>query len=141
MLAVNSGCTAHMLTLSFTAVLIFCIYGMYRLGTRIPLHRCGWPRVWRLACLIAAVRLSALWFGVVGLGRPDWLQVPAYLVLMLDLPELYLVKSARTEPYHWAMLGSVVLATTSFAWAAGFFWVWNRLRAKVAMTVGRPEDK
>lgn len=129
-----------MLTLSFTAVLVVCIYGMYRLRTRIPLHRCGWSGVWRLAILIAALRLSALWFGVSGLRRPDWLQVPAYLVLMLDLPELYLVKSTRTEPFRWALQGSVILAATSFAWAAAFLWVWNRLRAKAEPTVGRPED-
>ena len=93
-----------MLTLIFTMVLVSCIYGVYRLSTRIPSYRCGWPGVWRLACLIAALRLSALWFGVTGLRRPDWLQVPAYLVLILDLPEIYLVKSARTAPYRWAIL-------------------------------------
>jgi hypothetical protein len=129
-----------MLTLSFTVVLVFCIYGIYRLTTRIPLYRCGWPGVWRLACLIAAVRLSALWFGVTGLRRPDWLQLPAYLVLILDLPEIWLVKSTRTEPYRWAILGSVILATTSFAWAAAFVWVWNRLRVRAETTVARPED-
>lgn len=129
-----------MLTLILTMVLAFCIYGIYRLTTRIPLYRCGWAGVWRLACLIAALRLSALWFGVAGLARPDWLQVPAYLVLMLDVPDIYLVKGTRTEPYRWAMLGSVVLATTSFAWAAVFCWVWNRLRVKAETTVARPED-
>ena len=129
-----------MLTLIFTMVLVSCIYGVYRLSTRIPSYRYGWPGVWRLACLIAALRLSALWFGVTGLRRPDWLQVPAYLVLILDLPEIYLVKSARTAPYRWTILGSLILATTSLAWAAAFFWVWNRVRVK-AETTAHAEDK
>ena len=42
--------------------------------------------MWRLACLIAGLRLAALWLGVTGLARPDWLQALAYFVLMLDLP-------------------------------------------------------
>lgn len=129
-----------MLTLSFAIVLVFCIYGVYRLSFRNPLHQCGWSAVWRLACLIAALRLSALWFGVAGLRRSDWVQVPAYLVLMLDLPEIYLVKGIRTEPYRWAMAGSVVLATTSFLWAAGLIWVWNRVRVKGETSLGRPAN-
>ena len=129
-----------MLILIFAMVMVFCIYGIYRLtNTRVPLYRLGWASVWRLACLIAALRLSALWFGVAGLRRPDWLQVPTYFLLMLDLPDIYLVKGTRTEPYRWAMLGSVLLAATSFAWAAGFCWVWNRLRAKAETTVARDE--
>lgn len=129
-----------MLTLSFAIVLAFGIYGVYRLSLRSPLHQCGWNAVWRLACLIAALRLSALWFGVAGLLRSDWLQVPAYLLLMLSLPEIYLVKGIRTEPYRWAMAGSVVLATTSFLWAAGLIWVWNRVRVKGETSLARPEN-
>src|SRR5215470_12045206 len=119
-----------MLTVSLAVVLIFCVCGIYRLTALIPVHRRGWPAVWRVACLIAALRLSALWFGVTGLRRPDWLQIPAYLALLVDLPELYLVKGARIEPYRWAILGSVILATTSIAWAAVFVWICNRLKER-----------
>jgi hypothetical protein len=35
------------------------------------------------------------------------------------------------------MLGSVILATTSFAWAAAFFWLWNRLWLKAETVVDR----
>jgi hypothetical protein len=130
-----------MVTLGFALVMVSCIYGMYRLSTRIPSYRFGWPGVWRLACVIAGLRVAALWFGATGLRRPDWLQVPAYFVLMLDLPEIYLVSSARTEPFRWAMLGTMILAATSFAWAAAFFWLWNRLELKAETTLGRSKNR
>jgi hypothetical protein len=119
-----------MLTLGFSLVLVSCIYGVWRLSTRASEHRYGWPAVWRLACVIAAVRISALWLGQAGLSRTDWLQVPAYFALMLELPEIYIVRGARTAALWWAMLGSMILAATSFLWASAFFWLANRLRIK-----------
>jgi hypothetical protein len=113
--------------LGLALVLAFCIYGLFRLSARTPSHRVGWSGVWRLACLIAFLRIGALWFGYFGFRRPDFVQVAADLVVMLTLPEIYMVKSFRTEPFRWAMLGSTILAITSFAWAAAFFWVSNRL--------------
>jgi hypothetical protein len=130
-----------MLTLGSALVLVFCTYGVYRLSTRTRPDQWGWPEVWRLACMIAGLRLAALWLGVTGLRRPDWLQGPAYLVLMLDLPEVYLVRGARTDPHRWAVLGSLLLAATSFAWAAAFVWLRNRLGGKAETIMGRSEDK
>jgi len=46
---------------------------------------------------------------------------------MLDLPEIYLIIAARYTPERWAILGSLILAGTSLAWAAVFVWLWNRL--------------
>lgn len=126
-----------MVTLVCTLVLVCCIYGIYRVFTRAQPYRFGWSGVWRLACVFAGLRVAALWFGVTGLRRPEWFQIPAYFVLMLDLPEIYLVRSARTEPFRWATMGSVILATTSFAWAAAFLWLWNQLRRKAETNVGR----
>ena len=119
---------SYMLMLGFTFVLVSCIYGGWRLFARVSLHRYGWPEVWRLACLIAALRVSALWLGEAGLSRADWSQGAAYLALMLGLPEIYIIKGARAEPVPWAILGSGILAATSFFWAGVFFWVANRLR-------------
>lgn len=119
-----------MLILGFSLVLVSSIYGVWRLSARASEHRYGWPAVWRVACVIATLRISALWLGQAGLSRADWLQVPAYLALMLGLPEIYIVRSARTAPFRWAMLGSVILAATSVLWASAFFWVANRLRLK-----------
>lgn len=129
-----------MVILGCGLVLACCIYGVFQLSTQTPRHTVGWSRVWRLACLIAALRISALWFGIGGLRSPEWLQSAAYLVLMLDVPEIYLVKSARSEPLRWAIFGSVILATTSFAWASAFFWVSNRFRPKPDAAAGRPDQ-
>ena len=60
---------AHMVTLVFALVLVCCIYPVYRLSTRTVPYRYFWSGFWRVACLIAAVRLSALWLGSAGLRR------------------------------------------------------------------------
>jgi hypothetical protein len=117
-----------MLTVSFTLVLVFCIYQVCRRAARSPQEKENRLSVWRLAGSIAALRISALWFGVIGLHSTDWKQVAASLILMLDLPEIYLVKSARSEPLRWAILGSVILASTSIGWSALFYWVRSRLQ-------------
>ena len=85
------------------------------------------PGLWRVACVIAAVRVPALWLGSAGLRRAGWPQIPGYFLLVLDLPEIYLIRAARYTPERWAILGSLILAGTSLAWAAAFVWLWNRL--------------
>jgi hypothetical protein len=134
--AVFSGTIGHVVILGLTLVLAFCIYGAFRLSTRTPSLRVDWSGVWRLACLIAFLRISALWFGYFGFRRFDWVQSVAYIVVTLTLPEIYMVKCYRTEPFRWAMLGSAILAITSSAWAAAFFWISNRL---VPMACSRRE--
>ncbi len=47
---------------------------------------------------------------------------------MLALPEIYLVRSMRTDPLKWAIILSTLLAITSFVWAALLIWVADRLR-------------
>ncbi len=96
-----------MMILGFLFVLIFCLYGVWRLSARSPRNRYGCSPIWRLACLIAVLRISALWVGLAGLRRSDWLQVPANFVLMLGLPDIYIVKAARAQPLRWAILGSL----------------------------------
>jgi len=119
-----------MLVIGFSIVLVLFIYEGWRLSARASEHRYSWPAVWRAACVIAALRISALWLGQAGLSRADWIQGPAYLPLILGLPEIYIVRDARTSPVRWAMLGSMILAATSFLWSSVLFWVANRLRLK-----------
>jgi hypothetical protein len=116
-----------MVILAFAVILAFCTYGVYRLSNRTRTGQRGWSQVWRLACVIAGLRVAALWLGGSGLRRPDWLQGPAYLVLMLDLPELFVIRGTRTDPHRWELLGSLILVATSFAWAALFVWLRNRI--------------
>src|SRR5215469_13063520 len=118
---------ANMIILTFSLILAFCSYVAYRLSNRTRRGHWGWSQVWRLACVIAGLRVTALWLGAAGLRRPDWLQGPGYVVWMLDLPELYLVRDARTYAHLWEFLGSLILVATSFAWAAAFVWLRNRV--------------
>ena len=130
-----------MVILAFSFILVFCIYGLWHLSRRVSPHRYGWPAVWRLACVIAALRISALWLGQAGLRRADWLQIPGYLGSVLGLPEIYLVRGARADPVRWAILASGILAVTSFLWAAVFFWAANRLRLNSPTAAGNSEPQ
>jgi len=49
---------------------------------------------------------------------------------MLGMPEIYFVMGARFETRKWAILSSMLLAVSSFAWAALLVWVANRLRTQ-----------
>ena len=118
-----------MVIITFLFALAAGLYGVWRLAGRPPGHRTSWSAIWRVAFLIAVLRISALWVGFAGLQRSDWLQVPAYFILLLVLPDIYFVKAVRTDPLRWATLGSLILATTSFAWSAAFLWVANKIRA------------
>ena len=115
-----------MVVLSLMLVLGFSVYGVWRLSGQPSSHRIRWSALWRLAFLIAILRISALWIGWADLRRSDWLQAPGYLILMLGLPDIYIVKAARAEPLRWAILCSLTLAATSFAWSAALLWVANR---------------
>jgi hypothetical protein len=121
-----------MVILGFLLVLVLCLYGVWRLSARTPGRRYGWSVVWRFACLIAALRIGAIWLGLAGLRRSDWVQVPAYFLLMAGWPDLYIVRAARAEPLRWGILASLVLAATSLAWSAAFLWLAKRLRSKPA---------
>jgi hypothetical protein len=91
-----------------------------------------WTAVWRLAVLIAAVRIAALWGGSAAYSRSDWFQIPGYLTLMADLPELYIVRGLRTHPLLWELSASLALAVTSPLWAAWFVWLARRKRRTLA---------
>jgi len=119
-----------MVILGLLFVVIGCVYANRRLSTKSSDYRFGWPAIWRLACIIGALRISALWVGLAGLRRSDWWQVPANFILMLGLPDIYIVRAARAEPLLWAVLGSLTLAATSFVWSSSLLWVANRTRRK-----------
>lgn len=119
-----------MLTVIFLIVLVAGIYGIWRLSGRPPGRRISWSAIWRLAFLIAILRISTFWVGYAGLQRADWYQRPAYIIMMFGLPEIYIAKAARTYPLGWAILCTLTLAATSFVWSAAIHWVANRLRSK-----------
>ncbi|HYX51950.1 MAG TPA: hypothetical protein VE783_00755 [Candidatus Limnocylindrales bacterium] len=86
--------------------------------------------VLKLACLIAAVRIAALWIGLAGIQRGDWLQIPAQFLLMLGWPDIYLARAARAQPVRWALICTLILAGTSFIWSMVLLWFANRIARK-----------
>jgi len=121
-----------MVILGFLLVLALGIYGVWRLSSRPAGQGYGWSAVWRLACLIAAFRISAIWLGLAGFRRSDWVQIPAFFLSMAGWPEIYIVRAARAQPLRWGILASLVLAATSFVWSAALLWVMRRLRNEPA---------
>ena len=115
------------LSLFYILVLAAC-YWLWHLFERTPSQHRRWQGVWRLGCLIGAVRIAALWLGAAASRNPGWPQVPGYFLQMLALPEIYLARNMRADPLKWAIVGSTLLATTSFLWAALAVWVTDRLR-------------
>jgi hypothetical protein len=86
--------------------------------------------VWRVAFLIAVLRIGALWLGAIGLRSSGWPQVLGYFFVMLTLPDIYLAKFARSQPLEWMAIGSAILAVTSLMWAALIVRVAARLRRR-----------
>jgi hypothetical protein len=96
------------------------------LALRLPSRHYGWQAFWRLACIIGALRIGALWVGLAAYRRPGWSQIFGYFVQMLALPEIYFARSARGGPFRWAMSGNALLAAGSMFWVALLIWVANR---------------
>lgn len=119
-----------MVILGLLLVLIVACYGVWRLFLRAPGPGFGWSSIWRLACLIGAMRIAALWIGFAGLQRTDWLQILAQFMLILAWPDLYFVRAMRAEHVRWALSASLILAITSFAWSAALLWLVSRLAGK-----------
>jgi hypothetical protein len=121
-----------MIILGFLLLLVLSTYGVWRLSARSPGRRDGWTVILRVAGLIATLRIGAIWLGIFGLQRSDWVQVPAYFLLMAGWPDIYIVRAARAEPLRWGLLASLVVAATSPAWAAAFLWLAKRLHNESA---------
>lgn len=115
-----------MVVIGFSIVLLLCAYGVWRLALRSPGQRLNWSTVWRVAGIIAALRIAALWAGFATLPDSGRGQISGYFLLMVGLPDIYLVKSTRSQPLLWAGLASLVLAVTSVVWSAALLWLLNR---------------
>ena len=103
------------------ALLVFipaCIYGFWRALPFAPTQRQGWAGVWRLACVIAVVRIGALGLGVLFTRNPDWIQSVGYVLLLVGLPEIFAAKSLRSDNAAWFVACCALLASSSVLWAA-----------------------
>lgn len=115
----------------FACVLIVAAgYSLCRIAARPPRRGRGARILWRAACLIGVVRIGALWIGAAAYQTSGWAQGPGYILLMLALPEIYLIKGVRAHLLIWEVVGSVLLGATSFLWGALLVWVADRLSVR-----------
>ena len=117
-----------MVSILLLVLILAACYGAWRLGGRLTRQDYAGGRLWQLAGVIGVVRIAALWLGAAGLRSSGPAQVWGYELLMIDLPEIYLAKSLRGQPFAWAVIASAVLAATSFIWASILIWIGARLR-------------
>jgi len=106
-------------------------YWVLRLADGSRGQRQRWRKIWPVACVIGVVRITAVWLGAVANRHSDWRQVIGYFLQMLALPEIYLLRGMRDRPYAWTGAASMLLAVTSFFWAA--------LLVRLAMGASRDE--
>jgi hypothetical protein len=98
-----------------------CIYGLWRALPFSAAQRQGWAGVWRLAGVIAAVRVSLLGIGVLSLRSSDWAQGMGYFMLIpAGLPGIYAARALRSNTTEWFAVCCALLAASSFLWAALF---------------------
>jgi|SRR5215471_12535723 len=122
----------------FTCVIVLAAaYSFWYLAARRTSGRHGWQVMWRLAVLIASLRIGALWIGAATNHSSGWVQIPGYFLQLIGLPEIYFVRSMRNTELKWEMTATLLLLATSFVWAALFVWVANRLPAKMSVPTDR----
>jgi hypothetical protein len=113
------------------------IYGLWRALRFSDGQRQGWAGVWRLACIIAAVRISVFAIGAVLMRNADWRQGVGYMLVLAGLPEIYAAKALRLQPAAWLSASCALLAASSFLWAALFRLPWQ---SRIAQAGDRPES-
>jgi len=122
----------------FTCVIaLAAAYSFWYLAARRTSGRHGCQLMWRLAVVIASLRIGALWIGAATNHSFGWLQIPGYFLQLIGLPEIYFVRSMRNTPLKWATAASMLLLVSSFMWAASFVWAANRFRAKTEPSTDR----
>jgi hypothetical protein len=108
------------IAIAVLVIIAGCIYGLWRALPFSTAQRQGWAGLWRLACIIAAVRISVFAIGAVWMRNADWRQGVGYLLVLVGLPEIYAAKALRFRPGVWLAASSALLAASSLLWAALF---------------------
>jgi hypothetical protein len=97
-----------------------CIYGVWRVLLFSATKRQGWAGVWRLACVIACLRIAAFGIGTWSLQSSGWMQSVGYILILAGLPEIYAAKALRSDTAAWFGAGCALLTGSSILWAALF---------------------
>jgi hypothetical protein len=109
-----------MIVIALVVLILGCIYGLWRGLPFSAANRQGWAGVWRLACVIAAVRIGVFGIGVLWMQNADWRQGVGYILALVGFPEIYAAKALRFHSREWFAACCALLAATSFLWAALF---------------------
>lgn len=109
-----------MIAFALLTAVVVSIYGLWRAWPLSGAQRQGWSGVWRLACVIATVRIGAFAIGALLLRDSDWRQSLGYVLVLVGLPEIYAAKIVRSHPKEWFGIGCALLAGSSILWAGLF---------------------
>jgi hypothetical protein len=109
-----------MIAIALLVLTAGCIYALWRGLPFSAAQRHGWAGVWRLASMIAAVRVSIFGTGVLLMRSADWRQSAGYILILVGLPEIYAAKALRFQTTAWFAACCALLAASSILWAALF---------------------
>ena len=125
-----------MIAIALLVLIPASIYGLWRVLPFSKEQRQGWPGVWRLACLIAAVRIGLFGIGVLLMRNPNEIQSVGYMLVLVGLPEISAAKALRSDASVWFTACCALLAGSSIVWALLF-----RLPYRAPMTHANERPK
>jgi len=73
-------------------------------------------RITKLGLTLGAFRASAFVLGSVVLATSNLLQVVGYALLIVGLPEVFLLRAIREQTVLWTILGAIVVFVGSLVW-------------------------
>ena len=125
-----------MIAIALWVLIPSLIYALWRALPFSQKQRHGYAGVWRLACVIAAVRISVFRTGAALMHGADWRQSVGYMLVLAGFPEIYAARALRHEPAAWLATCCLLLAASSLLWA-GFF----RFPYRVRQADERPKSQ
>lgn len=87
-----------MIAIALWVLIPSLIYALWRALPFSQKQRHGYAGVWRLACVIAAVRISVFGTGAALMHSADWRQSVGYILVLAGLPEIYAARALRHDP-------------------------------------------
>lgn len=109
-----------MIAIALWVLIPSLVYALWRAFPFSQEQRHGYAGVWRLACVIAVVRISVFGTGAALMHSADWRQSVGYMLVLAGFPEIYAARALRHEPAAWLATCCLLLAASSLLWAAFF---------------------
>jgi uncharacterized membrane protein len=70
----------------------------------------------RSGLILGTFRASAFVLGSIALAGSGFLQIVGYVLVLVGLPELFLLRAIREQTVLWTILGAIVVFVGSFVW-------------------------